>query len=135
MNIYITGKFSKIKMVRERAADLERMGHRVTARWLHDGREQNKLVTPEVCAELSANDFDDIAKSDAFIYVFEKGDAKHPDDGMLTELGIAVGLNKSCAIVGPVGQDPQASMFLFLPHIDRFPTWKAFTEHLTSLEA
>lgn len=105
MRIYIAGAWGERERLREHAAELEAMGHLVTADWLHaDASVPYVTGDPDIWA---ARVLGQIRHADLLIYDTE-GQSRGGRD---TELGVALGLGTPIIIVGPIDTD-HASLFV-----------------------
>jgi hypothetical protein len=97
--------------------ELESVGHKCTSRWLDGSSAEN--------AATAKRDIEDIERATGLILFCEK--SRCPTrNGRLVELGVALGLGgKVVMAIGGI-----ENIFLRLPQITRFNTWKECLAHL-----
>ena len=101
MNVYLTARFARKDEMTTYAADLNRLGHQVTSRWLGVEFDPNTPLSHPNWSQLAQQDIDDIRRADALICFTEPSGgraARH------AEFGIGLGLGKRMYIVELVSE-------------------------------
>ena len=117
MNVYLTARFARKDEMTTYAADLNRLGHQVTSRWLGVEFDPNTPLSHPNWSQLAQQDIDDIRRADALICFTEPsggGAACH------AEFGIGLGLGKRMYIVGSAEH-----LFHTLPQLEVYKDWDA----------
>lgn len=97
------------------AADMfGRLGHEITARWLHEPFGATGNYTEAERHRIARMDADDVARADALVLI--AGPDKY-SGGKFIEAGIAIGMGKRVVIIGR-----RENMLLWLPDIQCFDT-------------
>jgi nucleoside 2-deoxyribosyltransferase len=109
MKYYFAARFSKRVELRRYRAQLTRLGHVVTSRWL-DGKADENAAT-------ASRDLADIDTADVCIW-FTEQPRSATRGGRHFEAGYAAGRGKNLIIVGPVEH-----IFCHLGNIERFGCW------------
>lgn len=91
------------------ATALIERGHEVTSRWHSKAFHPTSQHTPEECAAIAQEDYDDIAAADALVLV--AGPDKY-SGGKFVEAGIAIGMGKPVTVIGR-----RENMLLWLPSV------------------
>jgi hypothetical protein len=107
---YLAARFSRRFELQGFRADLLRIGHSVTSRWI-DQRDDSDEPN---CA---ARDIEDIDTADVLI-LFTEAPRCPTRGGRLVEYGIALGQRKPAIVIGPA-----ENVFIDLPEVKRFSGW------------
>lgn len=123
MRIYLASRYSRREELVQYRADLERLGHAVTSRWLNgghqiDGRGLSMEAKREERTRFASEDFDDVTASDLVISFTEVPRSTNSRGGRHVEHGIALGRGLSVWIVGP-----RENVFHCLPCVRVFESW------------
>lgn len=119
MKIYVAGSWSRRFALRERVAELKKMGHVVTSRWI---QKDGDLANPDShCDDQLAaarEDLDDVLSANMVAV-----DAGTPSSrgGYMFEAGVAHASGKTVVVIGA---PREACTFFTL--LDRFDTWEEF---------
>lgn len=121
--IYLAARYARHPEMREYAAQLTALGHRVTSRWIYGALDAINSDPGIDKAEYALQDLDDIRRSDLFV-AFSEDSAAHglPGNtgGRHVELGVAIAARTRIILVGP-----RENVFCWLPGIQHEPTWAA----------
>lgn len=79
------------------AGVLQKAGHEITARWLHQPFGATSDYTPEACRDIATQDADDVATADGLVLV--AGPDRYAG-GKFVETGIALGMSKRVVVIG-----------------------------------
>jgi hypothetical protein len=112
--------------MRELAAELRRMGHTVTSRWLEessrpdcgtlpDGR--SRIAPPEDRGAFAAQDIEDVRAADVVVSFTESDDAPASRGGRHVEYGAAFAWGKRLVVVGH-----RENVFHHLPGVEFYPS-------------
>ncbi len=127
MKIYLASRYSRIAEMRTYRAQLERVGHVVTSRWVDDQHEAENRETHSVqLAGFAQEDRDDVAAADCVISFTEEPHSGHSRGGRHVEYGMALAWNKRVVVVGH-----RENVFHSLPEVEFFETWRDAYIHLT----
>lgn len=124
MRIYLASRYSRREELVQYRADLERLGHAVTSRWLNgehqiDDRGLSVEAKREERTRFASEDFDDVTASDLVISFTEvPRSTTNSRGGRHVEHGIALGRGLSVWIVGP-----RENVFHCLPCVRVFESW------------
>ena len=124
-SVYIACSFRTDRPITlPRVAQLREMGIAVTSRWIDTEEWGNPLGSgdAELCQRYARQDFEDIDRADAVLF-FTDG----VSFGKFVEFGYACAKAKPVLVVGR-----PASVFCFLPNVQRFATWESFMESIRS---
>jgi hypothetical protein len=125
--IYLAANYSRAPEMRMYRQMLQGYGYQVVCRWI-DRQAAEAPVSmgpedlarqPSLAVEFATSDLHDIIVSDMVLF-FSTG-TDRSKGGRHTEMGIALALNKSISLIGPM-----ENVFHALPSISRFPDWDAF---------
>ncbi len=127
MKVYLAARYSRHPEMRQIAADLRRLGHEVTARWIHGHHEYDPAEAERAEAagilspvEIATDDITDLLAADAVISFTEHPNAHGRNrGGRHVEFGIALATGKRLMIVGPC-----ENVFHHLPAVEWYPTWR-----------
>lgn len=120
MKIYLAARYSRRDQMRELAAELRRLGHTVTSRWLggtHELGPEGRSVEAEtrLRAEFAREDLDDVLAADCVVSVTEAPDAKPSRGGRHVEFGVGLALGKRLVVIGH-----RENVFHTLPQVEFF---------------
>lgn len=119
MKFYIASRFSRAAGMREAVADIRKIGHETTSRWMFFEQDDN----PETQMQWSANDLADVRAADGLIFFAEYPDAGFMTGGRHVEFGIAVERGIPIYVIGP-----KENIFHWLEYVEHFNTWEDFLE-------
>jgi hypothetical protein len=114
---YLAARFSRRFELQGYRADLSRLGHIVTSRWI----DQRGDADASDCA---ARDLQDLDAADAVI-LFAEPPRCPTRNGRMVEFGYALGQGKPAIVIGP----PE-NVFTDLPEVKRFAGWRDALRHL-----
>lgn len=126
MKIYIATKFENQQNFHELAEKLRARGHTITHDWTTESCEgmdgAERFHYTQQCA---IKDVQGVAAADAVVVI------THPKlSGALTELGVAIGLNKRIVIVNPWNPEAPYNIFYHLPYVEHVKTLDGAAEAL-----
>lgn len=107
MKIYIAAKYHKRHDLRPLAETLERLGHKLTCRWLWDGEEGKSIQ------EAATMDVQDVLRADCLIFIGEPQASENRGGGRWFEFGLAYGIMKRC--IALLDMDPTVGGHSHLP--------------------
>lgn len=131
--VYLAGRYDRREELQRYAKRLEETGHfAVNSRWLSGAHEmpissegvlRPELINPndyatnplDMTADFALDDLSDVDDSDMVISFTEEHTVGYNRGGRHVELGIALGLNKIVAVVGP-----RENVFHYLPSVEVF---------------
>lgn len=122
MKIYIAARFSKRPEANQLARELIALGHIITSRWVKPDCDH---VLPTGLSQQAADserqrfaqeDYDDVAACDMLVALMEEP-RSNSRGGRHVEFGIAIGMQKQLAIIGP-----RETVFHHLPAVAHFAT-------------
>jgi nucleoside 2-deoxyribosyltransferase len=118
MKIYLAARYSRRDLMKELAAELRRMGHEVTSRWLETDwvsrPDASSAAPPEYREKYAQIDMEDVQAADAVISFTEApGDGSR--GGRHIEFGLAVAWGKRLIVVGY-----RENLFHHLPAVEFF---------------
>jgi nucleoside 2-deoxyribosyltransferase len=107
--IYLASRYSRRDQLRDLAAELRRMGHEITSRWLEessrpdcgtlpDGR--SRIAPPEERSAFAAQDIEDVRAAELVVSITEPEDAKASRGGRHVEFGAAFAWGKRLVVIG-----------------------------------
>lgn len=123
--IYLAARYERRLELVEYAKELEKLGHKITSRWLKT-EDFPKDADPQTVFDLSRkyaeDDLIDVENSDTVIVFTDKPKTVLKGGGMFVELGYAIAACKNVVIVGP-----RENIFCFFRDIKyQFDTWEQF---------
>lgn len=126
MNIYLASPFVMRPLMRDRATQVEELGHFITSRWIyvHDDVDDEELdqATRTEHAEMCKHD---VMEADVLIY--QPGGPQYVSrGGKDVELGMASILDLPILIIAP----GPTHIFRNLEAVELFPTWENVLHHL-----
>ena len=125
-SFYFAARFSRRFELQGYRADLLRMGHEVTSRWIDDAGRKDELENPRGCA---VRDLRDIEIADSIIAFLET--PRTPTrGGRHVEFGIAAAEGKRLIAVGA----ERENVFYFLPEVEMFRNWQEVLAALAPTE-
>lgn len=107
MKIYVASHSRDLAL--DAAFVLRRAGHKIASRWHNKPFHPTSHHTPDECAAIAQEDYDDIVGADALVLV--SGPDKY-SGGKFVEAGIAIGLGKPVTVIGR-----RENMLLWLPSV------------------
>lgn len=139
MKVYLAASYSRRLEMVERAADLERLGHRVVSSWIDGHHETNSAHGSQADGVADAaeqetwaiEDVADLIEADAVVMFSEAPHAgNRKRGGRHVELGFALGWTMACRMNG-LGSDmrafvvgPVENVFHCLGAVERYDTWE-----------
>lgn len=120
MRIFLSSRYSRREEMRSVAAELHRLGHTVTSRWIHtdwqppEGESQSSHAPPELREEYALKDRDDLLAADCCI-AFTEGPGGGGRGGRHVEFGMAAARGKRLIVVGH-----RENIFHHLPGVEFF---------------
>jgi hypothetical protein len=124
--VYLAARYSRREELCRYADDLRAIGHTITSRWL-DGNHQVDDRGLSVEADRSERerfareDFEDVTSANICISFTETPRSSNSRGGRHVELGLALGLNISCVVIGP-----RENVFHCLTWVSIYPTWESY---------
>lgn len=136
MKIYLAARYSRREELCGYRAELEALGHTVTARWLNGSHQISDNGTPigddgeslvefgqtERAAQLrqhfAEEDLADVIRADLLVAFTEPPRSSASRGGRYVEMGVAIGHGIPVVIVGP-----RENVFCWLPGIPAYATW------------
>lgn len=140
MRVYLASRYTRRLEMRDKAIELEAMGHAITSRWLDgeyqlDGAFAEAAKAYEDRAEMhpaavnfALADVADIRGSDLVLTFTERPRRLRTRGGRHVEFGLAYALGKPIVIVGY-----QENVFHLLPGVTFFRSWSAAKEYIARL--
>jgi hypothetical protein len=118
VKIYLAGRYSRRCLLNTLAAELRRMGHEVTSRWLEtewaNRPDQSSAAPPEYREKYALIDMADVAAAECVISFTEApGDGSR--GGRHVEFGLAIAWGKRLIVVGY-----RENLFHHLPSVEFF---------------
>lgn len=114
MKIYLAGRYSDAPKLRHMGESLKALGHEIVSRWVYTnrraGREFEDIPDAEK-TEIAQEDVDDVRACDILILLVGEGGRGGKD----VEFGLALGLGKRVAILGP-----RKNVFHWLANVEEF---------------
>jgi hypothetical protein len=126
MKVYLAARYSRIAEMRTYRAQLERVGHVVTSRWV-DGKHEaeNREAHSVQLAGFAQEDCDDVKAADCVISFTEAPRGGHSRGGRHVEHGMALAWNKRVVVIGH-----RENVFHSMPQVEFFETWRDAYCHL-----
>lgn len=120
--IYLAARYSRIEEMRAFAERLEKVGHKVAARWL-DGNHRLKENAPfdSQSMQFAKDDFQDVWRADVVISFTEEPRSVLTRGGRHVEFGIGLAAHGRAVVIGP-----RENVFHYLPWVRVYETAKAF---------
>lgn len=133
MKIYLAARFSRRDQLRELAAELHRMGHEVTSRWLDtewaNRPNESSAAPPEYREKYALIDMEDVKAAECVVNFTEApGDGSR--GGRHVEFGLAIAWGKRLIVVGY-----RENLFHHLPKVEFFSSqWDMLRSLSTTAE-
>jgi hypothetical protein len=121
MKIYLAGRYTSVPEMRERRAQLARLGHTVTSQWIDHHGSVPFPLTPETlgaAAGVADTAWSDVADADTVISFTASGTGK---GGRHVEFGMGIALGKRSIVIGE-----REHVFHALPAVELYSTWEEF---------
>lgn len=118
---YLAASYDRMEEMRQKRDELERMGYRVTSRWISG---QQGTITE---AEAAQQDLDDLLDAETVISFH---DSPSTQGGRHCEFGEAHAHGKRIMAIGPFEH-----VFTRLPEIEHYDSWDDVVRALTAVEA
>lgn len=126
-SFYIAARYGRKEEMVGIAEALLSLGHTVTSTWMYQPVEEMYENDPQKAGWGAQKDLDEIESADVLLYFSEKEDNKWGRGGRHVEFGYALGIRKSCWMVGPL-----ENLFHYLPYIVQFEATESFFQYLTT---
>jgi len=130
MELYVAGKFSDKKQIKEYMNELVKLGHSITHDWTSfesENADQNKM------AQSAVKDVEAVKECDVLIAFLT--DPQYAYRGTFSEIGIALGTDKEIIVVN---SDEQAycttNVFYHHPDIIHVKTWDELLPQLEQIK-
>jgi len=121
IRVYLAGHYSRKVEIAAAARELEALGIKVTSTWFRESFAPNvcmKAVSESFCRKTAKRDVRELTAATHFVLFTFEPDVKFTRGGHCVENGIAWGLCKTLAVVGP-----RQHIFHYLPGLRRFDSW------------
>lgn len=117
--IYLAGKWEEHLTIKGYADQLRALGHSITCPWfeLHVGPDVDLV-------QGSIDDYNGVKAADMVVFVFEK---ELPYSGAMSELGIALALEKTIIVIGSGGN---RNIFVHHPAVHHVKDWQEFYDRI-----
>lgn len=125
MRIYLAGRYGRREELQEYGAELERLGHEITSRWLSGDHEDRRGEARD-----AEEDIADVRRAELLLSFTESPRSGSGRGGRHVEFGFALALGKRLALVGP-----QENVFHTLPGLSQFADWPAARDYFQQLGA
>ena len=123
MKVYLAGPYQWKNIIETYAAELRKLGVKVTSRWLQEPHALNTQCgdLPDATFEKYAKqDLEDIDNAGIFVLIAVPATAVPiPRAGRHVEFGYALAFSKKMIVVG----DVKENIFHYLPTVTHFATW------------
>ncbi len=126
LSIYLCGRYGRREEFQRYADALERMGHRVTSRWLNGPPEEESELSHERRAQLAMMAYVDIKDSTAILVFSESPESPYGRGGRHVEHGIALASNTPHIIV--IG--PRENVFCDLAICQNYESFEQYINRL-----
>lgn len=121
MKVYIAGRYSKLKELKEESLLFEKAGIGITATWL-DNKEDGMSFE-----DIAVVDLKDVDEADALVLYTEPYGTAVPGGGRHVEFGYALGKGKKIILVGPL-----ENVFHWHPNVHAFPRTEYAVRYLSN---
>jgi hypothetical protein len=123
LKIYLASRYTRREEMLGCAAELEAMGHEVTARWIRGNHQiSDQGLSEEACAEerqrFAVEDAEDLFAAQCVVSFTEPPRSPFSRGGRHVEFGMGVTSGKKSIVVGH-----RENVFHCLPFIEFYPTW------------
>jgi hypothetical protein len=126
LKIYLAARYSRNEEMRKYAERLNQLGHTVTSRWINGSHEiSDAKEAHDSNARFAFEDMNDLIDSEYCVSFTDQPRSSYGRGGRHVELGIALGIGKRCAIIGP-----RENVFHYLPTIEWFSDFDSFVAKL-----
>jgi hypothetical protein len=118
MKIYLAARYSRHLELQEVRADLEKLGHVVTSRWINGGHQISDEGLSVQAKEserirFATEDLMDLCEAQAIVAFTEIPRSANSCGGRHVELGVAIGRGMRVIVVGP-----RENVFCCLPSVE-----------------
>lgn len=120
--VYISSRITRRAEMAEVAQKLEAVGFTITSSWVRDASEQEYKPKTDY-TEAARLDHEQVIEADILLTFSEPLGSANVGGGRHTELGIALGLGRRCAVVGPKEQ-----VFHWHPKVMHYDTLDDFIQ-------
>ena len=130
MIIYLAARYSRHVELQSVRADLEKLGHTVTSRWINGDHQISDVGLSAQAKEgerirFAMEDYHDLCAASAIVAFTESPRATNSRGGRHVELGIALGRGMKVIVVGP-----RENVFCCLPCVEWFENYDYFITKL-----
>lgn len=123
---YIAARYGRREEARGLAYILQSFHYRVTSSWLWQVEDEMLYKEgPDAAGRFALKDVKEVSESDVLVYLSEKEDNTWGRGGRHVEFGIAVGLDKTIYVIGPM-----ENLFHYLPPVTHCNSIDDFTQYL-----
>jgi hypothetical protein len=132
MRFYLAARYSRREQMLLAQDDLARLGHTVSSRWIQGNHQVDEAgMSTEAGREyrerFAAEDYADVIAAGCVINFTEKPRSCNSRGGRHVEFGMAIGMGKTCLIVGPL---ENVFHCLRLSNIHHFDAWPGALEFI-----
>ena len=121
LKVYLAGRYSLLKELKEESKKFEAAGIEITSRWL-DNKEDGLSFK-----DVAMLDIEDVDKADAVVLFSEPYGTMVSGGGRHVEFGYAMGRGKKLVVVGPL-----ENIFHWHPDVNIFPKTEYAIRYLTN---
>lgn len=122
LKLYIAGRYSKLKELKEESQAFVKAGMQITASWL-DNKEEGMSFN-----DIAVIDLKDVDEADVLVLYTEPYGTQVPGGGRHVEFGYALAKGKKMVIVGPL-----ENVFHWHPEVKVFPRTEYAVRYLTNV--
>jgi hypothetical protein len=129
----LASRYSRLEQLQSYKADLERLGHEVTSRWVngdHQAKDEQLADDVGFARHIAEEDLEDIRCADAMIAFTEEPRSGHTRGGRHVERGVALERGLLMFLVGP-----RENVFYCVPEAQHFAGWPAALAAVAALPA
>lgn len=128
MKCYLASRYSRYIELQEYRADLEKLGHTVTSRWINGGHKVDdqglsQEAEQEERIRLANEDVEDLMEADWIIAFTEAPRSSNSRGGRHVEWGIALATSKRVIVIGH-----RENVFYCLPQVEFYKSWQEFKD-------
>jgi len=126
MLIYLAARYSRFREMQAVRADLERLGHAVTCRWINGGHQIDDAGLSLQAKEtervrFAVEDLRDLCAADTVVSFTEPPRSTNSRGGRHVEFGFALGRGRRVIVVGP-----RENVFHCIPSVEWYPDYQSF---------
>lgn len=132
LNVYFAARYSLHPQMRLYAEQLERLGYKVTSRWIYGGHDTVDANHDEDKQRYAEEDLEDLLLADIIVSFTEDPSTQVPGrarGGRHVEFGIAIGMNhyvSNFKVIDTVVIGYRENAFHWLPDVEFYPTWEEY---------